>query len=209
MNRIKTLFIAGFVLAIGTVFAVEAQNLPPDRSYIQALGNVQSDTLTWFASGDTIPGANVRVDTLIEAGVDTTYPFPIHGSESVLVEILTREAGSDSLDVVYFFQVGSSPDKTAMWHTLNTTHDTTPTGAESANDTIAVLLQGDGLNASVVDTSAALAAATAETGMIVPAFGDRALVRAMRYGRIIAVQTADTGADTNLVTAIVTRRYPR
>ena len=204
----KTRFVAllaGLALVLLAILPADAQRLPPKRSYDEELSNVVSDTVVWWASG-TIPGTTQKRDTLIiNAPPDTSFPIPIHGAESVIIELLTRAmSGTDSVNVLYRFAVGNSPDSLAMWHTLSVTYNALP--AVNANDTMVYVLHSNAIF-TVNDTLAATALATAETGMRTFPVGDRAMARGMRYLRLYNDGQATTG-DTNLVTAIVTRRYP-
>lgn len=207
-TRFVALLGALFIAAATLWWAVapaDAQRLPPKRSYSEDLGNVVSDTVVWFASG-TIPGVTQNRDTLIaNAPPDTSFPISIQGAESVIVEILSRTMSTaDSVNVLYRFAVGNSPDTLAMWHTLSVTYNALP--AVNANDTLVEVLQTD-IFRSISDTSAATALATSEVGMRTQPAADRAQVRGMRYLRLYNDGQATTG-DTNIVTAIVTRRYP-
>src|SRR3990167_3295902 len=203
----KTLIVTVAVLILHAV--AWAQRLPPSIEYRENLGTVKSDTLRWRASG-SVPGSGGQgVDTLIQTAVDTTAPIETGGAASVLLEILTRPVGSDSVNVRYIFQVASSSDTTAMWHTLSedstaATYNAIP--ATNTRDTMAVILASPYFVEPCIDTSAALARATAQTGVTTPAFANRVLVNSMRYTRVIAVQAAGSG-DTNLATIVATRKY--
>lgn len=209
IKHVLTLAVAGVVAALLLVpgpVPSDAQRLPSRLPYRDQLGTVTSDTLRWLASG-TVPGSGgLRVDTIINTARDTTIPGQVFigGANSVLVELLTRTTGTDSVNILYSFQVSSSPDTTAMWHTLSATYNAVQS---NANDTVAILLSSPILF-GLPDTSAATALATAETGMRTVPLADRALVYGSRYLRVLARAQATAG-DSNLASGVVTLRWPR
>lgn len=185
--------------------ASDAQRrLPTTIDYTDRLEHVYAETLTWLASG-TVPGTGgVRVDTIISTGVDTTFPFDFTGAEAVTLEIGTIRAGTDSINVLYQFQVSTSADTNAVWHTFVEEYGAVQS---NANDTIAMLLFTPVL-VEVPDTSYALANATLQTGVTTAALANRALASNMRYGRVVARGRATAG-DTALPRIIATIRYER
>ena len=186
--------------------SAEAQRLPPEQSFRNTLGIVTSDTMNWFGAGTSATTSTGHTDSLFSTGRDSTYAVQIGGAESVVLELHTRPAGgADSINVLFTFQVASSPDTTAMWHSLSATFTALP--LTNARDTIAVVLASPFLSA-LPDTSAATALATAQGGMITVPLADRALVNASRYLRVI-MRGLGQAADSVLVTSIATIRYPR
>lgn len=203
--RFITLVVFGLVFS-GLVDA-EAQNLNRSDNFRNELGTASADSLRWFGSGATDATTSRHVDTLFSTGRDTTYAINIAGSEAIVLELHTRPgATADSVNVLYTFQVASSADTTAMWHSLSATYAAIP--LTNTADTIAVVLKSPLFTAAQNDTNAVLALALAETGMRTVPLGDRALVAAARQLRVIMRSLAGA-TDTILVTGIPTVTYPR
>jgi hypothetical protein len=201
LKNIRFTFAAALVtcLLFGSIVA-EAQRLPASNNYRNDLGTVTADSVRWFGAGTSATTANRHTDSLFATGRDSTFAIPIAGAESILLEMHTRPAGgADSVNVLYSLQVASSPDTTAMWHTLAKTFSGGGTGKlTNAADTTVVIL---------ASTMPALADSTV-AGSILPSTGDRALIYGSRYMRVIARGLAQAG-DSVLVTGIVTVRFPR
>jgi hypothetical protein len=200
LKNLRFYLIAATMASLFSGAALDAQNLATSESFREGLGTVVADTVRWFGSGATDATTSRHVDTLFSTGRDTSYAVNIAGAESVILELLTRPAGgADSVNVVYSFQVASSGDRLAMWHTLNTTVAGGGTGKlTNSNDTDLVILSSSSFNDTAVNA----------TGITTMNATDQALVFGSRKLRVI-MRSLSQAADSQLVVGIPTIRYPR
>lgn len=207
MRKMICIFTLALVLVAGLLAPPALRADLPAIDYGQNVGKALADSMVWFASGTSLKGSNLKIDTTFGGTYnDTTYAYDIAGCIQVAVTVISRSRNDDS-DFSMYAQVGPENLKTAVWHQLNTAYSVDNTAgaqvsgtADTGRDTTLWLL----LNNTLPDTFA-----SAQTGMTVMGHGDQAAVRSNRYLRLWIDPDHAAATDTTTFHTILHRLYPR
>lgn len=173
-------------------------------SYKQHAGTVLSDSMVWKASG-TIPGANVRVDTLIGSTPnDTSYAYEVAGAQFVAIQ---ANAWGRNADIDFTLQPQISADNGTTWFNLATTF------SEAQTTSVAEVLSG-GVTAELwcvlkypVEGDTLLTSNSATRGKYIVTHSDNMLMGAARWLRLKVDTDGGAATDTVRLTTIITRVY--
>lgn len=173
-----------------------------DTNWGKDRGYARTDTVVWKAT--SLPGASVRVDTVVAGTIeDTTIAIEYSGVQDMSIMWVVR-AKNDDLDLIVYPYV--SPDGYNAWTPLVAVADmdsATPDRNDIADDTLTqqLMMRNSGVADSVV------AAAGAAINYSNPLGRDMRKVATNRYIRF-HVDPQMSAGDTVYLTGILTRIYP-